>query len=158
MLLSHLQGLLDAAALRATARAPGAAHAFSVTVFPGNGDLLSALAAEGSRRIQATGSGPWQTEALRALRTRLGQPRPARAREDVGRGLQAWFAGQPGGAPPPDPVAEAFVEAVMRDLDALLGPGWHGERSPLQPEAPYAEATLLLGSESRLLLELSLDD
>lgn len=156
--LGHLQGLLDAAAIRASARDPGTAHTFEVTVFPGDGDLLSALAAEGSRRLQGAGQGPWQAEALRALRQRLGAPRATRSRAELRRILRAWFGGTPGAPPPEDPVAAELSEAVLRDLDDILGEGWHGERSPLVPEAPYAEATLLLGPDARLLLELSLDD
>lgn len=157
MSADHLQGLLDAAALRATARDPGTAHDFVLTTFPADEDLLAALAAEGSRRIAGEASGPWRTDALKTLRRRLAAPRATRTRQDVSRTLRAWFAGAPGGPPPEDPVSDALAEAVLADLDALLGAGWHGETSPLQPEAAYAEATLLLGPSARLLLELSLD-
>ena len=155
MVLSHLQGLLDAAAATATARDRSGHHRFRVSAFPPDEDLLSALAAEGSRRIQATGSGPWQNEALRELRGRLGAPRPTRSRGDVEHRLRAWFQGAPEGPTTDDPVIDALVHVVLADLEVLLGEDWHGERSPLGPEADYAEATLLLGDGSRLLLEFS---
>ena len=158
MSAAHLQGLHDAAALRCGARDPGTAHTFRVHPLPGDEDLIAVLAREGSRRVQIEGAGPWRNEALRSLRARLAQPRPTRSRADLSRSLSAWFGGAPGGAPAPDPVAAALTAGVLADLDALLGAGWHGEDSPLLPEAPYAEATLLLGPAARLLLELSLDD
>jgi hypothetical protein len=155
---AHLQGLLDAAAACCGARDPGTAHRLQVTVFPDDEDLLAALAREGSERIRHEAAGPWQAEALRTLRQRITQLRSTRTRAEVSRGLRAWLSGAPGGHPSPDPVADALVDAILADLDTLLGPDWHGEDSPLLPEAPYAEATLLLGERGRLLLELSLDD
>jgi len=154
---AHLQGLLDAAAARCRARGPGTDHHFKVTVFPEDEDLLAALGREGSERIRHEAAGPWQAEALRALRQRITQPRPTRTRADVSRRLRAWLSGTPRGQPDPDPVADAIADAILDDLDDLLGPDWHGEDSPLLPDAPYAEATLLLGAPGRLLLELSLD-
>lgn len=158
MSTAHLQGLLDAAAACCTARAPGTVHRMQLTVFPDDEDLLAALARVGSERIRGDGVGPWQTDALRSLRQRITQLRSTRSRADIARSLRAWLSGAPGGNPTPDPIADALVDAVLADIDALLGPGWHGEDSPLLPEAGYAEATLLLGSRGRLLLELLLDD
>lgn len=158
MTIAQVQGLLRAAAIRCTARAPDTTHGFFLTALPQGEDLLSALAREGSNRIQEGGVGPWKTGELRELRTRLAQPRPTRSREEVSRCLTDWFRGGTAASPTADPVAMALADAVMLDLDTLLGSGWHAEQSPLRPQAAYADALLLLGPTARMLLELSRDD
>ena len=156
--LAHVEGLLRAAAIRCTARTADTTHGFFLTALPMGEDLLSVLAREGSNRIRGGGVGPWRAGELRELRTRLAQPRPTRSREEVSRCLTDWVRGGNEASPTDDRVAVALADAVMLDLDTLLGSGWHAEQSPLRPTAAYADALLLLGPTARMLLELSRDD